>query len=200
MNHALACAACVFLVTVSGLLPGCQSRGGSDRTPVASGGTIDQARELTRRADIAFAAGEMDRAESLYKQSLQILPDQPGALNNLGNVLVEKKMYIDADEVFRRAVALDPNRPETYGNRGRLWLEAGWPADAMRHFDDALRIDPRWLPALRGKAKASHLLGTVSEAYLRELRTAILIETDARWRAFFDRERVRVQQALQADV
>ena len=198
MRRAAACGAC--LIALASVLPACQSgRSNTDTPPIGAGGTVEQAREMSRRADIAFAAGELERAETLYKQSLDILPDQPGALNNLGNVLVAKKMYIDADEVYRRAVALDPNRPETYGNRGRLWLEAGWPADALRHFDEALQIDPRWLPALRGKAKASHLLGTVSEAYLRELRTAILIETDARWRAFFDRERVRVQQAHQTD-
>ncbi|MEM9166431.1 MAG: tetratricopeptide repeat protein [Planctomycetota bacterium] len=189
--------ACVALACLT--VTGCSGFGGGDDIPSTSGGTVADARELARRGDTAFKDGDNDLAETLYKRSLDILPDQPGTLNNLGNVLVARGMYLDAQEVFKRAIQLDPNRPESFGNLGRLWLEAKWPREAVKHFDEALKIDTRYLPALRGKATANHLLSAVSEDYLSELRRAILIEADPAWRAFFDRERVRVQQALQLD-
>jgi tetratricopeptide (TPR) repeat protein len=178
---------------------GCAKRRTTPTPPFATGGTVDEARELTRQGDAAFDRGDYVGAEAFYRRSLGILREQPGALNNLGNALAAMGRRVDADEVFKQAIAADDSRPEAYGNRGRLWLDAGYPRDAATYFDQALRIDPKWLPALRGKAKAGHLQSTVDEAYLDVLRRAYILETDPQWRAFFDRERSRVQQAIDAE-
>ncbi len=176
----------------------CGSSGGSGGK-IGVDGTVAEARELTLDADNAFRDGDYATAEVLYRKSLGILREQPGALNNLGNALVAMGRYIDAEETYKLAVEYDPSRPEVHGNRGRLWLEAGYPRDAITHFDEALDLDPRWMPAIRGKAKASHLLSIADERYLGMLRQAMILESNASWRAFFDSERARVQDALQAE-
>ncbi|MEM8756999.1 MAG: tetratricopeptide repeat protein [Planctomycetota bacterium] len=197
MNLAWAGAAAAAALAATGC--GVFANGEVSDMLVAEGGTIGQARSLMRQGDDAFDRGEFDNAERLYRRSLEIVPDQPGVLNNLGNVLVEQGRYLDAEEVFKRAIVVDASRPEVFTNRGGLWLDAKWPREAIKHFDQALELDPRYLPALRGKATANHVIGTVDESYLGELRTAILIEADPEWRRFFDLERLRVQQALQVD-
>lgn len=183
---------------LAGGLTGCSSRGNAGG-PIGSGGTVAEARSITLEADKAFNDEDFARAETLYRKSLSILREQPGALNNLGNALVAQGRFIDAEEVYKLAIEYDPNRPEVHGNRGRLWLEAGYPRDAIKHFDEALALDARWMPAIRGKAKASYLLSLADERYLGLLRQAMILESNASWRAFFDSERARVQDALQAE-
>ncbi|MEL6499640.1 MAG: tetratricopeptide repeat protein [Planctomycetota bacterium] len=192
--------AALLLGTITLALPlaGCGGSGSASGS-IGSGGTVADARQLTARADRAFLDGDFQRAESLYRQSLSIFREQPGALNNLGNALVAMDRYLDAEDVYKQAIEADPTRPEVHGNRGRLWLEAGYPREAIGYFNEALDIDPRWMPAIRGKAKASHLLSIADERYLRMLREAMILESNASWRAFFDSERSRVQDALRAE-
>jgi tetratricopeptide (TPR) repeat protein len=159
----------------------------------------DAALQLTARADEAFDKGDYQEAVELYRRSLSVLRDQPGALNNLGNALAAKGSLLDADEVYRRAVELDPSRPEPLVNRGILHINARWPKQALTYFDQALSLDQRWLPALRGKARAAHEVGLVNETYLAQLRTALFIENDPTWRPFFDEEHTRVRLALSLD-
>ncbi|MEO1583227.1 MAG: tetratricopeptide repeat protein [Planctomycetota bacterium] len=193
---ALALTAC--LTAAATALVGCSGSGSSGASP-AVGGTVAEARELTARGDRAFQEADYEQAESLYRRSLSIMSDQPGALNNLGNVLVAQQRYLDADEVYKLAIEIDSTRPEIFSNRGRLYLQAGYPRDAIRIFDQALDADPRWMPAIRGKAKASHVLGLAENEYLGMLRQAMILESDAAWRAFFDSERARVRDALLAE-
>lgn len=180
------------------LTGGCQSDGGSGPTrPVnVASGDINRARMLTSQGDEAFRKGEFEKADALYRESLVVFPNQTGAWNNLGNVLMAQQNYVDAQEAFRRAIELEPERPEPYTSLGRLWLEAKYAEESIEHFNKALAIDPRWLPAIRGKSAAFHSLARATREYADMLRTALLIETDKDWRAFFDRERSRVEQAL----
>jgi len=181
------------------LAGGCQntggSRGSSGPTPVASG-DINRARSLTSQADEAYRRGSFEQADKLYRESLQIYPSQTGAWNNLGNVLMAQKNYVDARAAFLRAIDLEPDRPEPHTSMGRLYLEAKYAEDSLEHFNEALAIDPRWLPAIRGKAAALHQLARATPEYSDMLRTALLLESDNEWRVFFDRERSRVEQAL----
>lgn len=181
------------------LAGGCQntgaSRGPTRPSPVASG-DINRARALTSQADEAYKRGSFEQADKLYRESLQVFPNQTGAWNNLGNVLMAQKNYVDAQAAFSRAIDLEPGRPEPYTSLGRLWLEAKYAEDSIKHFNEALAIDPRWLPAIRGKAAALHKLARATPEYADMLRTALLLESDNEWRVFFDRERSRVEQAL----
>ena len=184
---------------ICGAMTGCAGTTGSLSGAVAVDGTVSEARTLTLEADKAFREGDFATAETLYRKSLSIFREQPGALNNLGNALVAMNRYIDAEEVYKLAIEYDPARPEIHSNRGRLWLEAGYPRDAINHFEAAIDIDARWMPAIRGKAKASHLLSVADNEYLTMLRQAMILESNSSWRAFFDSERARVQDALQAE-
>lgn len=197
------CGRAIGLAAVLGacslLAGGCQSTGqraGPTRPVNVASGDINRARALTSQGDEAFRKGKFEEADRLYRESLAVFPNQTGAWNNLGNVLMAQKNYVDAQEAFRRAIDLEPGRPEPYTSLGRLWLEARYAQDSIQHFDKALAIDPRWLPAIRGKSAAIHSLAMATKDYLDMLRTALLIETDKDWRAFFDRERSRVEQAL----
>jgi tetratricopeptide (TPR) repeat protein len=179
---------------------GCQNSGtsrGPARLPVSASGDINRARALTAQADGAFRDRNFDKADTLYRESLEIFPSQTGAWNNLGNVLMAQQNYVDAQAAFNRAIELEPGRPEPYTSLGRLWLEADYADDSIKHFNEALAIDPRWLPAIRGTSAAMHKLSRATPEYADLLKTAWLIESDEAWLRFFDRERSRVEQALE---
>ena len=180
---------------------GCQSSGnrGPTRPNMVASGDINKARTLTSQADEAYRKGRFEQADMLYRESLEIFPNQTGAWNNLGNVLMAQGNYVDARSAFMRAIDLEPGRPEPHTSMGRLYLEADYAEDSLEHFDKALAIDPRWLPAMRGKSAALHMLARATPDYVSMLKTALLLETDAEWRKFFDRERSRVEQALAYD-
>ena len=179
---------------------GCQNTGSSTRgpsnLPVSASGDINRARALTAQADDAFRKRDFDKADKLYRESLEIFPSQTGAWNNLGNVLMAQQNYVDAQAAFNRAIELEPGRPEPYTSLGRLWLEAQYAEDSIKHFDEALAIDKQWLPAIRGKSAAYHQLSRATPEYAEMLKRAWLIESDEAWLRFFDRERSRVEQAL----
>lgn len=178
----------------------CQNTGTTrpqTRLPVSANGDINRARALTAQADEAFRNRDFDKADTLYRESLEIFPSQTGAWNNLGNVLMAQQNFVDAQAAFNRAIELEPDRPEPYTSLGRLWLEANYAADSIEHFNEALAIDPRWLPAIRGTSAAMHQLARATPEYRELLKTAWLIESDEAWLRFFDRERSRVEQALE---
>lgn len=191
----------VLVLGLSLIAGGCQSSGnrGPTRPNLVASGDINKARTLTSQADEAYRKGRFEQADMLYRESLEIFPNQTGAWNNLGNVLMAQKNYVDAQAAFMRAIDLEPSRPEPYTSLGRLWLEAEYAEESIEHFNKALAIDPRWLPAMRGKAAALHMLARATPDYVSMLKTALLLETDAEWRKFFDRERSRVEQALAYD-
>ncbi|GAB5497138.1 MAG: hypothetical protein Phyf2KO_22180 [Phycisphaerales bacterium] len=180
----------------------CQTNGSSNlRRPadMTARGDINRARSLTAQADDAYRKRQFEKADTLYRESLEIFPNQTGAWNNLGNVLMAQQNFVDAETAFQRAIELEPARPEPYTSLGRLWLEADYAEESIQHFDEALALDPRWLPAIRGKSAALHKLARATPEYVDMLRTARLIESDAQWLRFFDRERSRVEQALAYD-
>ena len=60
-----------------------------------------------RLAYQAFAAGEIDVAIHGYRRALQIRPDYPDALYNLGNALARQGRLAEGIEHLREAVRLD---------------------------------------------------------------------------------------------
>jgi len=87
-------------------------------------------------ADILHDSSDFAMAATLYRQALDIAPDHPGALSNLGNTLNAMGCLSDALVLHDRAVAAVPDEAEFHfslaaallaaGNYARGWDEYEW--------------------------------------------------------------------------
>ncbi len=67
-----------------------------------------------------LALGRLGQAETLLRKSVEILPDWPESLNNLGIVLMERRKPAEAEQYLRRAVALDNGESDAIRENLRL--------------------------------------------------------------------------------
>ncbi len=99
-------------------------------------------------------SGDLDEAESLYKQILQIHPecvdkqeylakeDRPIIICNLGNIF-EKQGKLDAAvEHYQKTLQLKPDYAEAYYNLGNVFQRQGKLEAAVESYQQALKIKP----------------------------------------------------------
>jgi len=202
-------AACVLLLA----LGGCSSTrtDSSAETFAALGAQLQQARQAAIDADATATKArrarergreeEADRLEQQaieqYRAALAISGEMPDAWNNLGVLLMEEGDLVAAADAFTIAMQQSPTDPRPAENLGLVYSRAGWVEDSLKYYDVALERSPNYLPALRGAIKQAHLLGEADEKRLEQVRRALMLETDERWRLVFERERVRIAGRLE---
>lgn len=111
-----------------------------------------------------FQAGRLDQAEALCRRALDVVPDQPEALNLLGVILSERGNPLLALKALDRSIALDPSRPAFHGNRGEILRRWGLPEEAIESCRRALELEPRAADALNTQGLALMQLGRAPEA------------------------------------
>ncbi len=193
-TKAMACALGFGLLCAMGALPGCGShRGGTVVISDDSDQRLSKAMELARRAQDAQKAGRDEEAIALYRQSLDQSRTLASVWNNLGLLLMKRGDRMDAADMFRAAADVSPTDPKPYLNVALAYDEAGWSERALEYYIKSLERDPRYIDALRGAAQSARLLQMADEACLERVRSALLLETDPKWRAFFQREQLRIE-------
>ena len=137
---------------------------GGDRTsgngPLPLWGGQNQAttrdiQALLERAENATQAGHYDQAEEAYKRFLEIQPDVPTVLNNLGSVFLRTGRYHGAVEYFKRARNLDGNLFQVRLNLAICLYRLERYSEARKEFELYLREDPQ-------NYQANYLAGIVS--------------------------------------
>jgi Flp pilus assembly protein TadD len=85
--------------------------------------------------------GGLTRIEEL-KFQLQLEPDNPALLTNLGASYLAAEDYAHALEPLQKAVRLAPNLTQARNNLGIALANLGKRAEARREFDKVLELDP----------------------------------------------------------
>ena len=133
--------------------------------------------------------GQVGRAQSLYREALQLQPDHTEALHHLGIVALQSRDPATAMQLIGRAVALNPANPAAHSNLGMACEDAGQPEAALASYDRAITLKPdyaeailnrgsgereaavelatRTLQAVRPMTRAARLLGAGAEGVLR---------------------------------
>ncbi len=79
----------------------------------------------------------------LWSQTVVVRPDNPRALNNLGNELRRRGRIREGVAAYRRAIAAEPEHALAHRNLGFALAELGDIEGAIREHRRALELDPR---------------------------------------------------------
>ena len=99
---------------------------------------------------------QMDKAEELYKQILDINANQKDAWHNRGYIeLFTYGDYPEAIEYFTHAIQCDSTFAEAWVNRGCAYELSGDKQHALEDFRNALELDHTFQPAIDGIKRVS---------------------------------------------
>jgi len=181
-------------------LVGCRGSGGSGDIVLSgvrpANQRLAEAQELVRDAQEHAQLERHEEAISAYREALRIYDDFPAAWHNLGVLLMRQERYLEAADAFASASERAASDPRPLFNLALTWERASYIDEALDHYKRALKRDARYLPAIRGAARAEAALGVADESSVERLRTALMIERDPRWRAYFEQQRLRVRSIL----
>jgi tetratricopeptide (TPR) repeat protein len=109
------------------------------------------------------------------KMAAQLLPNDAGVHNNLGNALGRLGQLDEAVASYRRALLLSPDFAEAHNNLGHTLLDLGQPDDAAASCRRAIDLKPRYAEAHDNLGSALLGLGRLDEA-AASYRRALEIE------------------------
>lgn len=94
------------------------------------------------------ARGELQQAETLLRQILQVQPEFAPALHLLGVVAHQCGQYDLAIDLVSRAVAINDQVPLFQANLGEIYRKQGQVDQAIRHGEKAVALNPSMAAAL----------------------------------------------------
>ncbi len=100
------------------------------------------ATEILRLAVEKHQDGDIDAAESAYRQILDAQPDNAAVLHGLGLVALQRGLTGRAIKRFRQAVAIDNATSTFHNSLGYALSQRGEFDEAEEHFHRAMEIDP----------------------------------------------------------
>ncbi len=112
----------------------------------------------------AARLGEFSKALEMFAKSLEINPNFPWALLNMGEVLRHQGRFSDAFKYYIQLLQLDENNIVAHTGLGILQMELGNYSDAEKSFNRAFSIDDSFHWALYGRGQLSYKLGKYQEA------------------------------------
>ncbi|MBT6274912.1 MAG: tetratricopeptide repeat protein [Chromatiales bacterium] len=109
-------------------------------------------------------AKQLPQAESLYRQILQVDPNQTNALHLLGVIAYQVEQYDVAVELINKALATKPDYVEALNNLGRALQAQGHLNAAAASYRKALTLDCEFIAAHSGLGTILQAQGALDEA------------------------------------
>lgn len=98
----------------------------------------DAYRELAR---VYESLGEIEKAESTTRRSIQLKPDYWAGHNMLGTIYLENNQYENAIEKFKKVIELTPDNYTGYMNLGSAYLYLGRNDEARSMLEKSLDLE-----------------------------------------------------------
>lgn len=117
-----------------------------------SAGLDDKVLALVREADAHIAAGRREEAEAALRAALELRPDDPRLLHNLGVLVAGRGDAGGAIALWDRALAAEPGYVSAQLNRANALRALGRDVDAIDGFRAVLALDPEHAEAHRALA------------------------------------------------
>ncbi len=119
----------------------------------------------------------LDEAAACFRHVLQLRPDDPATLNNLGTALWEQGRLDEAEAQYRQALRLRPDDPNTLNNLGNALWEQTRTEEASAVYREALRLRPDSAEMRMNLGVALSGRGDLDEA-LSHIRRALRLRPD----------------------
>lgn len=113
---------------------------------------------------VVEARGDYAEGMRQYLKALELDPENPALLNDLGWLSYKTHRYPEAVAALEKAAALDPHNPMIQTNLGLAYQKAGRADQAVTRLEQAVAIDPKYALALYGLGKAHESRGQYPEA------------------------------------
>lgn len=126
-------------------------------SPKVSPKTIKKIDKLYAEADKAYYAEDLEKAEELYKQVLELDPDHQPSIHSIGIVHYDRDEYGPAIEFMRRALELDPEDQYVHSNLGKSLY-------GLHHYGEekkARKIAKKWAAEFPENEIAQHMSAAV---------------------------------------
>jgi len=158
---------CVAAVMVVASLPGpfCQEQGNYEAELYANA------------AATCGNLGRDDEAMAYLQKALDLEPNLPSALANMGKVLTDKGEYEKAIVYYRRALEVKRDSPVVLNNLGSALAMAGRHQEAQRMFEEVLASNPRDPTAHYNIGNIWLARGSLGDAET-QFRKAVTVEPD----------------------
>jgi len=87
-------------------------------------------------------AGNLEKAEVVYKQLMHSLPDEPAVLHLYGLLESQQGHHKKAEKLILKAINIKPDFDEAHNNLANMFIQLGRLEDAITHYQKALAIKP----------------------------------------------------------
>ncbi|MEP6739121.1 MAG: tetratricopeptide repeat protein [Caldimonas sp.] len=104
-----------------------------------------------REALAEHGKGELDKAEALYREILQAMPESFHALHMLGVLLGQRNDLARSERLLAEAVRIEPKAATAHANLGYTLGLRGRTSEAMASYERALSLQPDNTRALKGR-------------------------------------------------
>ncbi|MBI3839901.1 MAG: tetratricopeptide repeat protein [Planctomycetia bacterium] len=132
-------------------------------------------------------AGQLAEAERIYRQILQVDPQHPHALHQLGMLALQARQFETAEQLIATAIRCDRSQASFHANLGEVYRHLQRTSEAIDCYQMALRMRPDLARVHVNLGTLLHTQGKLSEA-TASLRTAVkLSPEDAHARALLGR-------------
>ena len=123
--------------------------------------TVDEALQLAFQR---HCAGQLDEAESIYRQIAAALPDHFDAVHLLGALCYQRNRLEEAREFLERAMRLDPAAAEPYYHFGCVLQAQNRFSEAITYYRLAIARRPEYAEAFNNLGNAHKELGEIGAA------------------------------------
>ncbi len=146
-------------------------------TPAPATDDVAAADALVAQGNEREDAGDLVRAEALYRQAVAAAPGHPRGHLNLGIALMARDDLGGAAAAFQRVLAIDPAHPFGNYNYARLAFVRDDNAKALALVDAALKARPEFPQALVVRSNVLDALERRDDA-IEAMRAALALQPD----------------------
>lgn len=149
--------------------------GRNDSTVVAQANVANDLPSIQQRLSAAIFAhgqGEAATAEAIYREVLDIMPDNPEALHYLGVCHQQRGELAEAERLMQQSVSLAPNNPTFLSNLGNILKGNDNLPAARAAYLQALALKPDFIDALNNLGNC-HLAENSAELAIQAFESAL---------------------------
>ncbi|BAU65046.1 TPR domain protein [Stanieria sp. NIES-3757] len=95
-----------------------------------------------QQGDLLRSQNKISEAIESYLQAIQLQPNSPELLANLGSLYAQQHQWQDAIAFYQKALELQPNFAGVYRNLSRVFQQINQPQLASQSWEKALELEP----------------------------------------------------------